>query len=348
MFRILTLAGGGLRGAYGIGFLAELERCLDGPLTDYFDLIAGTSTGAITSSALAYGFSAEEMQQFYVKHGAQIFTPRPKMEVSNWRKLYYPLARKFIKRKWGQNIDNLFRSRYCQDMIERSMLEGFGDNTIADAKKCRLIIPLVNLTDGETCVVRTPHLPTPRPEYEWKISDVILAATAAPTYFPHKNMPDGKAYVDGAMWANDPSLVAISEAARILRCQNGMCSREAYGTAFDASKVWMLSIGAGQSVKSLSPPDDEAGVLYWSKNVSGMMGALQVQGSQFPLRVTLGNRFYQFDFDLKDESWTLDNVDMMEELFELGRVAAQEQYETLKDVFFQQKTTNYEPMGLNL
>lgn len=346
MFRILTLAGGGLRGAYGIGFLAELEARVAGSLTDYFDLISGTSTGAITASALAYGFSADDMQAFYEKHGSRIFTPRPKMEAKGLGKLCYPLARYLTKKKVEQNLDDVFRSRYCPDMLEASMVEGFGDKTVSDIKNCRLLIPVVDLTAGRTCVFRTPHLPTNRPEYGWTISDIILAATAAPTFFPHKNMPDGKSYADGGLWANDPSLVAISEAARILRCQDGMCSKDSYGAAFDSSGIKMLSIGTGQSTYSLSPPDDEAGIMYWSKHVAGVMGALQVQGDQFPLKVTLGERYHPVDFELKDKSWTLDNVDMMEELFELGREEGRRQFEELKECFFKEKAPKYKPMGL--
>ena len=199
------------------------------------------------------------------------------------------------------------------------MLEGFGSDCMADIRKCRLIIPSVNLTDGTTCVFRTPHLPAKRPEYDWKISDVIISATAAPTYFPHKNMPDGNSYVDGGLWANDPSLVAMAEAARILRCKDGMCTKESYGAAFDAGQIHMLSLGTGQSAHSLSPPGEEAGVIYWAKHVAGVMSLLQVQGAQFPLKVALGDRYRQFDFEIREKSWTLDNAEMIGELFELGR-----------------------------
>ena len=46
-FKILSLEGGGVRGAFGAACLAEFERLLKRPLAEYFDLIAGTSTGAI-------------------------------------------------------------------------------------------------------------------------------------------------------------------------------------------------------------------------------------------------------------------------------------------------------------
>lgn len=347
MFRILSLAGGGLRGAYAIGFLSELESRVDGPLTDYFDLIAGASTGGITASALSYGLTAQDMQKFYENHGSKIFTPRPKMKLPNGGQLVYPLVRRFVNWKTRQNLDDYFRARYCSEMLEKSMLEGFGTDCFADIRKCRLIIPAVNLTDGKTCIFRTPHLPTKRPEYNWKISDIIISATAAPTFFSHKTMPDGKSYVDGGLWANDPGLVAMAETARILRCKDGACSRESHGSSFDSSQVQILSLGTGQTTHSLSPPGTDAGVLYWARHVVEVMNVLQVQGAQFPLKVALGNRYRQFDFEIKDKSWSLDNVEMVEEIFQLGREEGKKQYESLKETFFTKKTEPYEPMGLD-
>jgi len=227
------------------------------------------------------------------------------------------------------------------------MLEGFGSDCLSQVRKSRLIIPAVNLTDGMTCVFRTPHLPQKRPEYDWKISDIIISATAAPTFFPHKTMPNGKSYVDGGLWANDPGLVAMAETARIMRCIDGQCSAESHGLAFDSSQIQMLSLGTGQSTHSLSPPGDEAGVIYWAKHVVEVMNLLQVQGAQFPLKVALGDRYHQFDFDIKDKSWALDNVTMIDEIFQLGREEGKKQFDALKDTFFATKTTPYEPIGLD-
>lgn len=334
MFRVLSLAGGGLRGAYGIGFLAELEARLEKPLTDYFDLIAGTSTGSITAAALCAGFSAHEMQEFYEKNGRKIFTRRPKMEVSPVGKLIYPFVRRLISWRTNHNLDDLFQSRYCPKRLEAALVEGLGSKTLADLTKCRLIIPAVNLTDGVTCVFRTPHLADKRPEHDWKVSDIVISATAAPTYFPHKTMPDGKAYVDGALWANDPGLVAMAETARIIRCQNGMCSKDYYGVAFDSSQIHMLSIGTGQSSRSLSPPDEEAGIMYWARHAPEVLNLLQIQGAQFPLKVALGDRYHQFDFTITEKNWTIDNTEMVEQLFELGREDGRKQFDFLNECFF--------------
>ncbi len=83
MKRILSLDGGGIRGHFTIQVLREVERRLRQRtgnaklhLCDHFDLIAGTSTGAVIGSLLAWGKSVDEIDQLYRKHSKEIFKER--------------------------------------------------------------------------------------------------------------------------------------------------------------------------------------------------------------------------------------------------------------------------------
>lgn len=76
-FQILSLAGGGIRGAFITSFFNDLEQRLGRPIAESFDLIAGTSTGGIIAAGLAMGLPASKMHDFYVRHGAGIFSARP-------------------------------------------------------------------------------------------------------------------------------------------------------------------------------------------------------------------------------------------------------------------------------
>ncbi|MEM8875183.1 MAG: CBASS cGAMP-activated phospholipase [Planctomycetota bacterium] len=340
MLRILSLSGGGLRGAFAIGVLAELEKRLDRPLTDYFDLIAGTSTGSITAAALAFGKTANDMQGFYEKHSKAIFKPRESYRPRHIIRAIYPALRRYIKRRSGSNLDHFFQSRYCPFALRASMVDGFGEATMRDVARCRLIIPVVNLTDGETYVMHTPHLGRSRPEYDWKVADIIVASAAAPTYFPHKKMPDGKSYADGGLWAIDPGVVALAEAARIIDHESQCCGR-----SDKLGDVHMLSIGTGTSTYSLAPPGGDAGMLFWARHIAEVMSISQVQGAQLPLKIVLGDRYRHIEFPIEDPSWRLDNIDMMEKLFDRGRTTGKKLFDELQPEYFQEARPPYKSLA---
>src|SRR5689334_17399667 len=68
LFRILALDGGGAKGVYTLGVLAEVEALLKKPLCQHFDLIFGTSTGAIIAALLGKGKSVEQIHTLYKTH----------------------------------------------------------------------------------------------------------------------------------------------------------------------------------------------------------------------------------------------------------------------------------------
>jgi patatin-like phospholipase/acyl hydrolase len=72
-FRILSLDGGGIKGAFTAAVLAEWEKQMRLVIADHFDLIAGTSTGGIIALALGLGLRVAEILDFYQKEGPKIF-----------------------------------------------------------------------------------------------------------------------------------------------------------------------------------------------------------------------------------------------------------------------------------
>jgi len=140
------------------------------------------------------------MHKFYVDYGASIFTERGPYKAKGIYRYLYPTA------NW------LFKKNYCPDALETSFDEGFGENTLGDIHCTRLIMPAVNLTKGVPHVFRSTHLPVAVPDKDIKIAEAIIATTAAPTYFPHRQIGDD-AFVDGGVWAADPSMLAIAKHA---------------------------------------------------------------------------------------------------------------------------------------
>src|SRR5688572_8778000 len=107
-FQILSLDGGGLKGLFGVSFLAAWEEVEGRSVTDYFDLITGTSTGGIIALALGLGYAAKEIRDFYVAEAARIFPPSAFSGVKHWVATKYEangleqaLLRYFGDRKLG-------------------------------------------------------------------------------------------------------------------------------------------------------------------------------------------------------------------------------------------------------
>ncbi|WP_417740275.1 patatin-like phospholipase family protein [Rosistilla oblonga] len=333
-FQILSLIGGGIRGAFITAFLDRIEQKSGRPIAESFDLIAGTSTGGIIAAGLAMGKPAAEMHEFYAKYGAMIFTPRPRYKAKGIWKLLFPVANHIFRRKTGGGLDAAFRARFCPHALQAAFDEGFGDATMREVDFTRLIIPTFNLTSGQPYVFRSPHLPKGFYDQDLKVSDVVIAATAAPTYFPHRVIA-GQSYIDGGVWAADPSMLAFAEAIRIGQFARGVSPQEQtiqndrdVETAADSkaihdaqmsamSEIRLLSIGTGRAQFSLSPPGADAGLLYWAPRVAEVMGTSQVQGIHQPLKFLLGDRYRHINFKMK-ERWPLDAVQHIPELFRMG------------------------------
>src|SRR5215468_2818806 len=91
MFRILSLDGGGIKGAFTASVLTEIEKEIGGRIGEYFDLIAGTSTGGILALGLAYRIPAETIKDFYREKGPTIFPATGRLGFSGLlRQLFGP------------------------------------------------------------------------------------------------------------------------------------------------------------------------------------------------------------------------------------------------------------------
>lgn len=247
-FRVLALDGGGIRGAFAAAFLARIERELRAPVTNFFDLIVGTSTGGIIALGLGLGEPSERIRDLYARKGSEIFTLRKQPKNGFLRNVGVTVLKRSVP-----EIDErtLFRSKYTAEPLTRVLTEVFGDRTLEAAKSARIAIPAVNLTYGQTIVFKTPHRPDFVRDRNYKAVDVALATAAAPLYFPPSLLESAR-FADGGLWANNPSIVGYAEAAKI----HLDCRRPGLDPSFDLGDIRLLSIGTGEPEYSL--PDDRA------------------------------------------------------------------------------------------
>jgi patatin-like phospholipase/acyl hydrolase len=221
-FKILSLDGGGLKGLFTAKFLCDLETDLDLHVSDYFDLITGTSTGAIIAIALGLGLPASEILKFYREKGLAIFDA-PTL--------------------------GLLKTKYDSKPLRDALNSVFGDQTLGDSKN-RLIIPAFNIQRREVKLFKTKHAPRFLRDSKLKAVDVAMASAAAPTYLQSFIDDSYIEYVDGGVWANNPSLVGIVEAMSVL------------GT--DRSKIRVLSIGTTREVVRMDSIKANGGRLPWA------------------------------------------------------------------------------------
>lgn len=147
VFKILSIDGGGIRGIIPCQILAELENdmiCRDGQdarLCDYFDLIAGTSTGGIIAIGIALGIRVQTILDLYLNHGEEIFPSRNQRTISKIINIFQ--GNPFYQRK---RLKELLKIAYEGNT-------GISDVRIGHAKT-RLIIPTYSLSNREIHVLR--------------------------------------------------------------------------------------------------------------------------------------------------------------------------------------------------
>ena len=230
-FRILSIDGGGIKGIFPAQILTYLEEtCLDGqPIGDYFDLISGTSTGGILALGLGAGLTARALLDLYVNEGHRVFPPEQRRR-----------GRRLFRR--------LSRNRYDRTALDELLRQILGTGTLRDSKY-RLLIPATEAKHGDPAVYKTPHHPGYFLDGDKPMAEVAAATSAAPTYL-QPVVQDEYILLDGGIWANNPTMMALVEAL----------------TCFTVRRedIVILSIGCGQDGFRISSKQAAgAGQLQW-------------------------------------------------------------------------------------
>lgn len=194
VFKILSIDGGGIKGLYSSKVIEHLEEQFDCNISEYFDMICGTSTGGILALALSLDIKASEISKLYSQKGSKIF----------------PSQNKY----WGMAKQLIFKGKYSDEELRKALEETFKEKRIRDSN-CLLCIPSYSITDARPFIFKYDHKEggLTRDNNALYV-DVALATSAAPTYFPMAEIEyyDNKQFVDGGIWANNPSLVGFIEA----------------------------------------------------------------------------------------------------------------------------------------
>lgn len=259
--RLLAIDGGGIRGVLALEILARIEMLLgkgrpEFRLGQYFDYIAGTSTGAIIAAGLARGMAVAEIMTFYLDAGAQMFARASLLERLKYKFKDEPLARK-LKEVFGA------RTALGSPSLE-SMLLLVLRNATTDSPWPISSNPFAKYNDPARpdCNLNLPL---------WQL---IRASTAAPTYFPPEVIEVGPrqfVFVDGGVTMyNDPAFQLFLMATIDRYWPLAPAGKRGWATGRD--RMLLVSVGTGTSSGARSGLDpDEMNLLF---NVSSIPGAL--------------------------------------------------------------------------
>ena len=281
-YKILACDGGGIFGV----ITAKLLQSLDRNVLNNIDLFAGNSTGSIIALGLASGVSIDTIFDLYSSEQScsQIFQPylspaeqsrlsqdvevgveatsaaletTARSSIPDVRQRLRELAPLLLFPKYRSEGLRELLTQYVPDMTLADVWTQRGKRVVAPSFQLRAVTPSgaeewrARLFNNLPDIDGMPGFPGT------KVIDAIMASAAAPVYFPAHDVPGtpgGNAFIDGGVFANNPSTAALAAL---------IGSRVAEGIPL--SRVYMLSVGTGFTANSYPPPDARFpyGVLGW-------------------------------------------------------------------------------------
>lgn len=314
-FRILSIDGGGIRGILPGQLLVVLEKKLQlisnnpqARIADYFDLIAGTSTGGILTCLYLYPdkknpqrplFTAEEAVDLYLENGGGIFKESSIRNDAGMRQEKYPVM-----------------------AIEALLKKYFNTTRLSELLKPCLITSY-NIYSRSTHFF-TQHEAKKSKAHDFYLYDVARGTSAAPTYFEPAGVRSlsGVVYpvVDGGVFASNPALCAFAEA------------RQKFNPLNDAERMdmFMLSIGTGSKKESYSYDKTKGwGKMGWVKPVLDIMLSGASETVDFQMKhifdaIGCGDNYFRINPDIGKASIEMDDASQqnLKALKAAGMVAA--------------------------
>lgn len=317
-FRILSIDGGGIRGIIPAQILVELERKLqaegdpEARIADYFDLIAGTSTGGILTciylapdrtdaprEARRPRFTAQQAVDLYLEHGDEIFD--------------VPFRRKVL------SLGGLRDEKYPSKGLENALESYLGDLELRDLLgPC--LITAYDVRRRETRFFTSHDAHEPRRNF--LVRDVARATSAAPTFFEAASVRSSAGFehplIDGGVFANNPAMCAYAEARTM----------PDHPTAV---QMVIVSLGTGENKRRYYHDDvKDWGPLGWAKPLleimmSAVSETIDYQLGQMFDAVGAKAQYVRIQTPLPERNVEMDNAEPgnLEELQEIGATIAE-------------------------
>lgn len=299
--RILSIDGGGILGIIPASVLVHLEQKLQersgnpgARIADYFDLIAGTSTGGILTCIFLCPdkegnparprFTAVEALELYQKKGGKIF------DLSLWQRIV--------------SGEGFLDEKYSVDNLEAELRYYLGDLKLSDLLKPCLITAYD--IQRRSAKFFTQHDAVERRSENYYLKDVARATSAAPTYFEAAGVKSLSStfypLIDGGVFANNPTLCAYAEV------------RHKFSGRPKAKDMAILSLGTGYNKHEyLYDKAKDWGLVEWAKPLFDIMLSGVGETVDFQLRqifdtINDPGQYLRIDGKLKNAKPQLDNA----------------------------------------
>lgn len=285
LVRVLSIDGGGIRGIIPALVLQDIEQSIGKPIAKAFDLIAGSSTGAILALGLAVEDSdgtplhtAGQLVQLYEQDGRRIFRS------PTWRRMLH--------------LGRVFGEKYPSSALKRVLNETFGPATLQDCVT-DVLIPSYEIERGRPFFFRSRKASLQAASRDVPLVEVALAASAAPTYFAPARLggaedDDHLTFVDGGVFANNPAMCAFVEARY----------------THPGKECLVVSMGTGRWRRSmLSEHLRGWGAARWARFILGVVFDGTSSAVDYQLDHLLPHdRYFRFQVDMQAGSRRLDDA----------------------------------------
>ena len=280
-FHILALDGGGTRGIYTAQLLATIEQTFGTRIKTCFDLIAGTSTGAIIAGAAVSDIPMTDIVELFETETPHIF-----------------------RRRWYRIP--LFVSKYPSEQLAQVIANHIPATSLGQIAT-PLMITSSEIAKSEVHIFRSNYDETHNSEIVPTdkgvcLRDAILASCAAPTFFAPKSV-DNLLLADGCLWANNPSAIAATEALSAFRKKS--------------QEIRMLSIGTGHSINMYRQRRGWGFITGWGgAKLTSYVMTLQAQASAHTAKLLLKGNYLRINPEI--DRWEIDNLTQLDTLKSLA------------------------------
>jgi len=280
--KVLSIDGGGIRGLIPALVLAEIERRTGRRTAEMFDLIAGTSTGAILACALSRrgenglpARSAEELADLYISEGPKIF--------------HRSLLKRFT------SVDGLIDERYDDEGLNAALATYLGEDRLKSVV-ADVFVTAYDVQDRFAFFFRSSRARSDE-AYDFSLAEAARASSAAPTYFEPVEVTDAAgahtyALIDGGVYAVNPAMCAYAEVVHS-------------GGELEV----LASLGTGSHTKRYEFRDVRGwGKVEWAQPLIDMVFDGVADTIDFEVATLAGERYRRFQAELRYASDALDDA----------------------------------------